>query len=420
MKNMKVKKLLSAFAVIAISLAIISCSKDGKKVPDVNFTVKLEMPISVESPSLTSATAVFINISNGHKYSVSNFVESATKANGKTYSGTIILPEGSYNITVNGKIKYILSGTTVSGDVQTSREGVTVSEKEPNIDVVLATYNSKSGFVIEEIFFTGTLTPAGKQYSGDQYFKITNNSSAILYADGIAIIESSFLTVSKYDYKPDLMKEAMTTDAVYVIPGKGNEVPVEPGKSIIIALQAINHKNANSNSFDLSNADFEFYDESSNPKFTDTDNPKVKNLDKWYCYTATYFGLHNRGFKAYAIAKMDVSKETFLSDYYYEASYDMILPAGTFTMKSKGYKVPNAWIIDAVNLSIESMYEWIVTSPSLDAGWTYCGKVNSDKTRYGKAVRRKVEKVENGRNIFKDTNNSKVDFDAEVVPSLMK
>ena len=73
---------------------------------------------------------------------------------------------------------------------------------------------------------------------------------------------------------------------------------------------------------------------------------------------------------------------------------------------SKGYKIPNKWVLDAVNLCVESEYEWNVTSPALDRGWTYCGKVNSDKTRYGKSVRRKVL----SGITLQDTNDSSVDF----------
>ena len=45
----------------------------------------------------------------------------------------------------------------------------------------------------------------------------------------VAVLESKFLTVAKYDYNPDIMHEAMTVDAIYMIPGKGTEVAVEPG-----------------------------------------------------------------------------------------------------------------------------------------------------------------------------------------------
>lgn len=412
---MKSRLFLYVLAVMAIGMAVVSCSKDSDSIPDVKYTVLLEMPINLDTPTLKSATVTLTDIKGGASYTVTDFV-----ADGSKYKASITVPQGTYNIKVDGSIQYMVSGTPVTGGVQATREGVAVSVELSSADVVLAVYNAKSGFVIEEIFFTGTLTPAGKQYSGDQYFKITNNSAQALYADGLAIVESAFLTVSKYSYTPDIMSQAMTVDAFYCIPGNGKDVLVEPGKSLIIALNAVNHTVANSNSFDLSNADFEFYDVSSNPNFLDTDNDKVPNLDKWYCNTASYFSLHNRGFKSYALVKPEIDKATFIKDYEYTANYIMELPSGNYEMSTKGYKVPNAWIVDAVNLSIASKFEWIVTSAKVDAGWTYCGKVDGDKTRYSKSVRRKVERVDSGRNILKDTNDSSADFEAEAVPSLKK
>ena len=92
----------------------------------------------------------------------------------------------------------------------------------------------------------------------------------------------------------------------------------------------------------------------------------------------------------------------------------MVLPAGEFPMTGSCYKVPNSWIVDAVNCSVEALFKWLVVHPSLDRGWTHCGKIDFDDSRYGKSVRRKVEsRREDGTARLKDTNNSTLDFDAE-------
>lgn len=174
------------------------------------------------------------------------------------------------------------------------------------------TYHAQDGLVLSEIFFSGTLTPEGKQYSDDQYIKIANNSDSVLYLDGLAFVESDFLTVIKQDYKPNILDKAMTVDAVYMFPGSGRDYPIQPGKEVVVAINAINHKEFNSKSIDLSSANFEIYDESSNPNFSDTDNPNVPNLINWYDYSASYFSMHNRGFKAYAICRPTVDAQTFI------------------------------------------------------------------------------------------------------------
>ena len=41
--------------------------------------------------------------------------------------------------------------------------------------------------------------------------------------------------------------------------------------------------------------------------------------------------------------------------------------------------MPNAWIIDAVNLAVPTVYEWNIISARLDKGFTYCGNVDFDE-----------------------------------------
>jgi hypothetical protein len=185
---------------------------------------------------------------------------------------------------------------------------------------------------------------------------------------------------------------------------------------LLLALDAKNHKELNANSVDLSKADFEFYDESSDPHFSDDDNPDVPNLDSWYNYSLSYFILHTGGYKTYALARPEVNKDTFLANYRYTYTYDFLSPNGTtFKMKGVGFKLPNAWIVDAVNLSVPGSHKWNIVSSKLDAGWTYCGKVAQDKNRYGKAVRRKRAGTK-----FVDTNNSTNDFTPDTIPSLLE
>ena len=129
---------------------------------------------------------------------------------------------------------------------------------------------------------------------------------------------------------------------------------------------------------------------------------------------------HNRGFYTYAIGRLGegVTAESFASDYAYTVEYDMVVPDyGTFPMSDDFWKVPNSWIVDVVNLSIEEMFAWIVTSPLLDAGWTYCGKIDGDETRFGKSVRRKAVSTTSAP-YYMDTNNSTTDFTPEATPSL--
>ena len=410
-KQMKKKKfILSLLAVTSICVFVVSCKDDDVDEVIVNskIALSLDMPLDIVSPSLKEATATLTNIQTKKTYTISNFRKSGTQ-----YVDTTDVPTGIYSAEIRGSISYNLDTTVVINNVRASESNVVVANFKSGVSTkrfALNMFNAKEGLVISEIFFTGTLTPEGKQYGSDQYIKIANNSDSILYADGLGFVESSFLTVEKEDFIPDIMKQAMTIDALYVIPGNGKNYPIKPGNEIILALDAKNHKEINPNSIDLSKADFEFYDKSLD--FSDDDNPNVPNLINWISDNHLQV-LHNRGFKSYAIVKPDIDINTFINNYKYTYTYAVNYGEYSFDMDGDGYKLPNSWIVDAVNLSVADSYQWNVTSSSIDVGWTHCGSVDGDKNRYGKAVIRK----RNG-NHFIDTNNSTNDFNADVTPSL--
>ncbi len=411
---MKKTVFLSIMMMLSVGLLMTSCKSDDETpvVPMTSLT--LEIPSNLENAVLTGASAVITNVQTQKTVNVTNdqFVKS-----GNDYQLQLAnLEEGIYNVTVKGHLDFTLNGIAGQKDFEVKSENVSVSQKSSSLKLAVSTFTAQGGFVISEIFFTGTTTAEGKSYSGDQYIRITNNSDVTLYADSIAVLESAFLTTQKQDYTPDIMATDFSVQACYMIPGSGKSVPVEPGASLTLAINAINHKAEQPNSIDLSGADFEFYDESSNANFTDPDG-KAPNLDKWYCYTATIYQFHSRGFNSMAIAKMKTTKEDWLQNNVYDATYLFVFGDFSKEMTKKGiYKVPNSWILDGVNLSVESVREWNVLDASIDAGWTYCGKVDKDETRFNKSVIRKQDA--SGKYI--DTNNSSNDFTPEAPASLLK
>ncbi len=409
------KKLIlkSIMLMLTAAMCLTSCSSDDPIPVIPTATVTLEIPANLENTVLTNAVATLTNVQTKQAYTVegSFFVK-----NGNDYKIMLEnLEAGTYNIAVNGHLDFTLNGVAGQKDFEVSSENVVLSTTATSMKMTVSTFTAQGGFVISEIFFTGTSTSEGKSYSGDQYIIITNNSDVTLYADSIAVLESAFLTTTKEDYTPDIMSTHFSVQACYMIPGTGRSVPVEPGESLTLAINAIDHTTEQPNSINLTGADFEFFDETSNPNFTDPDG-EAPNLDKWYCYTATIYQFHSRGFNSMAIAKMQTSKEDWLENYVYDATYMFVFGDFSKEMTKKGiYKVPNEWILDGVNLSVESVREWNVLDASIDAGWTYCGKVDRDETRFNKSVIRKQDA--NGKYI--DTNNSTNDFTPEAPASLL-
>lgn len=419
MNRMKKSIFRTTSALLLLSVA--TACETKKELPYFPTAIEIVRPADIANLTIESERLTFRNVANG---TVTEFTSTAG----------IELPTGLYECSYEAEVTYVNNpsegsagegnadeGATVKGRLVGGIESMEVTGGNLEFSITTSLVLDNEDFIIEEIFFTGTLRSSGSQYYGDNYIKIYNNTDKVLYADGLAFCESKFTSTQYLAYTPDLRKSAMTVHAIYVVPGSGKEHPVQPGESLVICDTGIDHRNANPNSFDLSNAGFEWYDVSTNPSQTDIDSPTVPNMDKWYSYTQSYFVLHNRGFKSYALARIPIAKEQYLKDYYYSYDYTLVLPSGTFPMTQSAYKLPNEWIVDGVNCSVEAAREWNILPPTVDAGWTYCGKTDGDKTRYFKSVRRKMLYLTaDGRRKLKDTNNSTNDFNPECVPSIIE
>lgn len=392
---------LSVYAVAAVAAAgMMSCEKDVIEVRQGE--VQIALTDVGELPERENGVFTFRNVTSG--------VSTEFKEGDR-----ILVAQGIYDISYGADVR-LENG--VVARLKGHRQSVVVDADK--VEVELSTFYSipSDDFIISEIFFAGTTTSTGTSYTGDDYIKLYNNTDHVLYADGLTIFESKLGTTDKLELTPDIMSEAMTVQALYTIPGSGREHPVQPGEYLLIADNGMDHRVTNPNSFDLSHADWEWYDVSTKPSVSDIDSPEVPNLNKVYCYTQTYWMLNNQGVKAYGVARIPVDNETYLKDYLYTYNYTIVTAAGSFPMSQTAYRLPNEWIKDVVNCSNKATYKWQVSAAALDMGFTWCAEIASDKNRFFKSVRRKVVGFnDDGTPVLSDTNNSTVDFNSGVTPS---
>lgn len=403
------KKLIYMLAAAAlVSAGAVSCSDEKTDDP--------VEPVTVSSSMRLNGGNVLVNVPEADfDVSIPDEASSWVGVNEAETEGRTLVLEVAKNET----------GAERQTTVTVTRKGrsdllATVTIKQSNVA-------AKNGeFVIEEIYFTGTALPetgSPDKYQGDQYIKIRNNTDEDLYADGmLLILQSSVLSNMKGEIPAavDFREEYCAGLAFYAIPGSGRDVPVKAGESLIIVNNAQNHLESNPDSWDATTADFEWYDESSNENFLDTDNPAVPNLDKWYAQTLTVHSLHNRGAYGIAIAMppAGTTGEQFLQDHPIGDGYYYIFhsPNGSdYEMPIKGYFVPNEWVLDAVNTGGRNTFGMAPWGTSLDAGYTWCGTENSDPDRFNKSVIRKTGA--DGKLV--DTNNSSNDFTPNTTPSLL-
>lgn len=400
------KKLIYMLAAAAlVSAGAVSCSDEKTDDP--------VEPVTVSSSMRLNGGNVLVNVPEADfDVSIPDEASSWVDVNEAETEGRTLVLEVAKNET----------GAERQTTVTVTRKGrsdllATVTIKQSNVA-------AKNGeFVIEEIYFTGTALPetgSPDKYQGDQYIKIRNNTDEDLYADGmLLILQSSVLSNMEGEIPAavDFREEYCAGQAFYAIPGSGRDVPVKAGESLIIVNNAQNHLESNPDSWDATTADFEWYDESSNENFLDTDNPAVPNLDKWYAQTLTVHSLHNRGAYGIAIAMppAGTTGEQFLQDHPIGDGYYYSPNGSDNEMPIKGYFVPNEWVLDAVNTGGRNTFGMAPWGTSLDAGYTWCGTEDSDPDRFNKSVIRKTGA--DGKLV--DTNNSSNDFTPNTTPSLL-
>lgn len=404
------KILMSITLLLTVCFSFVSCS-DGKDDPqtlETSAKINIEMPMNIQAKDFKNALVLLTNKTTKTVYSVKEFSKTE-----KGYTAEIKnIPVGTYSVLAQGILTYEAGGKEVSIEVNTTNENVQLVENNSNqINLLLNVTTGKEGFVISEIFFRGTQTPKGKPYFADQYIKITNNTSKLMYADSLVIMESAFTNGVKRKYIKDYRNEGFAAGAIYMIPGRGKDVPVKPGETLLLALNGKNHKGVNANSFDLSKADFEFYDISTN-NYKDEQNANVKDLERIFTTSASILVLNMKGNKAYAIGKIQGTIEDFLKNNNYDAQYNNNVNGKLMTQKA--YFLPSAWIIDAVNVDIkDNPHDWNIIPVSMDKGFTYCNDNAKDKSGIGTAV---VRKMKNGK--YVDTNNSTEDFIPKAAPTM--
>jgi len=386
-------------AILASSAVIVSCSKDDDDF-GTEVSQKSVLTVTLKGDNIATYKILDIEILETNTGALTK----KTLENVSAYS--FQLPYGSYKISANG--------TVITKDKEEVQVGASaeqdINSNVVNLSLPLVIKQFNNDFIIEEVFFTGSKTNDGKNYNNSRYFKLTNNTDEVLYADNLIIATSEFLTSVKREITPYHIDKAFpVASAMYIESTTGKQYPVAPGSFIVVADNAINH--TKDNGFDLRKADFEF--PSTNPSLGQVDNPDVPNMKVMFTNMDRMIFLYTTSIQSYVIARFPAgeNEQTLLQNHKYDYSYTT--SAGTIRPVSS-YEIPNSWIVDAVNNSTDEDFLHILTDPSLDAGWASAFPKFSSKS-----VRRKVlGTMSNGKNLYKDTNNSTADFVRNSEPSL--
>lgn len=404
------KKFAFIIASLSLCAGFSSCSDDNDTPEEQKFTVALDNnfpeDFSSEDAEFLNSTITFTELNTRVSYTFSSEAEDNNAVE------SVTLPVGIYDYA--GEINYtttLSDGAEKALLLRTIGNSITITGAQTlTLDWFKST--PSEGFVISEIFAAGSPNATGKNGLKDTYIRIYNNSAETLYADGLAICESDFVNSRTNDYTiltpENDLNVNFTAGTVWVIPGNGKDVAVEPGEYITIVDQAIDWSAQVEGALNLTDADFEWYDDHA----MDTDNPSVPNLNKWFSYSNTIWIISNQCNRSYALVKMPegMTAESYLAEY--KGSYKYIHPAtGKEMTKQNACRIPNSWIIDGVNLGNLETFVHGALAPSIDASFASISEKNSDPQRFGKVfVRKTATTTPDGRVILQDSDDSAADF----------
>lgn len=389
-------KKLNLLIVIILTVALfVSCQKDGAKLYDIS--VQVSYPTGYTASDLSKIKVTLVNSQTAREDSA------RTDATGLAL---FQVEQGTYTISASiSTVDFAFNGIS---------ENVNLSDLTPNINISLVAVALKGGLVFKEIYYTGSKTSAQTSYYSDQFHEIYNNSDEIIYLDGLClgVLEPASSSASAWvNTDGSLMDQIPVTFHTWMWPGTGQTYPLAPRTSIVVAQDAINHQTDPagnpSSPVNLANAQWETYVQAPGK---DTDTPGVPNLTLVYTTSTTMFDWLSSVFGAAVVMfrlPTGLDYQTFVST---PANFKT-KPGSSGT--TQYLMVDKSWVIDAVEeVQSDPTKQYKRLPTSLDAGKIWCSG-----TYVSKSIRRKVDKIIDGKVIYKDTNNSTVDFLGEQTPT---
>lgn len=383
--------------VLAV-LAMVGCQKTGTKTISINVKVDETKLVAAGIPSPESYGVKISNFATG------SVIETTTENGIATAVG--IIP-GVYTVTVSasqnqGGFTYTIAGS--ESNVSLIADG---AEVVVNVDAV-----KEAALVFKEIYYTG-VDPANF-YFRDQFYEIYNNSTEVVYADGLCIAETVFANYDKsiiYEWPIENADQYVFARVIWQLPGDGTTYPVQPGESFVIAQWATNHKAENLSKglspVDLTGAEFEAIEkETTFNGILLTDNPAVNMKKVVQAGYAMPQWLTSTDGSRYVLFKPSkpLKNEDFIT-------------ATNADYQGTAREIAISDVIDAVQaVNNESGMSVLGLPTALDAGAIWCSG-----SYVGESIARKIKETRpDGTKVYQDTNNTSNDFEVKKDPQLRR
>lgn len=429
-------------ALMAAALLSGACTDDDTDESYLgSMAVTLTAPENLPEVAFTGLNITILNTADGVQK------EQAADENGKAlFEG---LTAGTYNVSIAGK-----SGEATINGV---KNGVVVeSQKQVAVEVQLVATiptptpepDPYAGLVIKEIFYSGhkyLYDEFGATTMKDHFIELFNNGDQTIYLDGLYVADIWTPATADFETAPLLSileDPSLDHDYVYAnivvrIPGSGSEHPLEPGKSFLIASNAINFKSEVEKAgneygmpvdaeklahiIDLSVADMETYavkwmqdqGRTGNDYF-DLDNPAVPNMENiYYSENNDFFFLDPTGAAPVVFRSEEELSDKDIHVYSYQ-------PQGSTTPSEIALmKIPVDCVIDGTDfVNNRESARWKRLSTVIDMGFGYIPNDQGSLTNFSQ--RRMIDEdasAKAGRCVLQDTNNTTNDFEPVDTPT---
>ncbi|MEM8939856.1 MAG: DUF4876 domain-containing protein [Bacteroidota bacterium] len=399
-------KFFTTLSIFLLAGVLVSCSDDDIVIILGNMNIQLELETGLSDIPLNDINVQATNSTDNSEYSV------ATDANGLAIFEN--LPLGNYDITVlEATENYTISGSATEislVDSEIVTETITLSATNPNATLV-----------IKEVYSTGGSSAV---LIRDQFIEIFNNSFEVIYADGMYL--ANLFTPSTDNSVGDGLNGEDATNNVYArdvvqFPGNGQDYPVQPSSSIVVAFNASDFTNELlSTGIDNTDATIEIYsvewleaNGGSGNTFFDSNNPDIEDMTNIYIMQQIS-GFYSISPSRPSIALVSADASVSNSDVVTYTNPD--ITSQTFPL----VRIPVAQVIDGFEtLESDDLADYKVIPDDVDAGFAVISPDGSNPSFSGKSVIRKVDEVATarfGRTILLDTNNSTVDFESIDAP----
>jgi len=400
-----VKKFIkTTFLLILPALTLFwGCQKENDNT--VNAIVNVTLPSDFPATAKFNGSVEIISTTTSKTYT-------AVAVNGVA-SFDKVLPD-IYNIYVNktlslDEFKTIApalagsAGIVMNGSSKSFKVIKTSGVENPTATVNLD-WCVQSNLLISKLYWNGSKYNKGTNESLCKSMEIFNNTDQTIYLDGLCI---GFVHGNTTAANPCALyttyKDATYCSQIARFDGTNGvtkNIPLEKGKSVVVALIAKNYivttdgDTKYTMAQDLSKADFEVY--STATWFVD--NPNVTNINPVYSANpASGLASLNPAFVLFYATQADIdSWETGVD----ESSYTV---ASQKAWKAK--RVPNSIILDAIEAykkdsNKQKRIPDVINSQGIDG-------LNNEGTIFDRKI---LYITDDGRIVLKDTNNSAKDF----------